>query len=533
MTGNLLRDRPPPQSADEQIEKLSTDLVEAYEALTLVYRTVSNLGGLFRLEDITAYLVNQALEAAEADSAALYLQHGDNSYPLAIARDGLELRLAADAPARLLQLGRPLFFHGELAAEYTRLGARPIRHVLAAPLETGGRTLGILVLERDGEERFTTGDVKLVFALCGLTAVAVANFQHYRAVNYEREMLEGVIREIGDGIVVTDHEFRSRLTNEAARRFLGITDAEPEGFDVLGRLGAYQLSVTAEELRNDDSVIREFTAESFDQRRPVVLRCAAFRARLGTEAEPIQVLCLRDITVEHRAAQSQREFMSLAAHKLRTPLTKIMGLLPLARDPDADGAIKTEAFQGIDRGAEELRDLVNGVLQFVEFRQGSRVLQSVDLEQLLVVVFESVRERRRDRRIEEIVEIRPGLPTVYGSRQMLFTLLEQLIDNAIKFTPSSQPMVKVLLEPLGADRVRIQVEDRGEGIPRDLLRRMFRPFFQRDEEFTGQAEGTGLGLMLVRQVVDRHGGRLSAESDPGSGSRFTVELSVRSEEATT
>ncbi len=522
-------DEPRPADTVDQIEKLSADLVEAYEALTLVYRTVSNLGGLFRMEDITAYLVNRALEAVEASSGALFLARGDAIFELSTERNGLAERLREDAARRLLQLGRPLFFHGDLAAEYSRPGGEPIAHLLSAPLETGGRTLGVLVLERAGEERFTTGDTKLVGALCGLTAVAVANFQHYRAVNYERGMLEGVIREIGDGIVVMGGRWRARLTNQAARALLGVADREPEGYDVLERLGTFQLSVPLAELRACQNQSREFIAESRDRRRPLVLAGKTFQARLGTDGEPIRVLCLRDVTRAHREEAAQRDFLSLASHKLRTPLTKILGLLPLARDRAADDALRGEAFRGIDGGAEELRSLVDGVLQFVEFRQGQRVVQPIVLARLVPEVIAAVKERRPARRIDVQVDVAPDTPVVHGSRQMLFTMLDRLVDNAVKFTPGGAAFVSVRIGPGEGRTARIVVEDRGEGIAPELLSRLFQPFSQRDEEFTGQAEGAGLGLMLVREVVERHGGKLAAESRLGAGTVFTAEIQTGSE----
>ena len=519
--------------AREQIDKLSSDLVEAYEALTLVYRTVSNLGALFRMEDITAYLVNMASEAVEGSSGALFLARGDGGFELSASRGGLAERLSDDAPAKLLQLGRTLFFHGELAIQYARPGAAPTTNLLAAPLETGGRTLGVLVVARDEEDRFTTGDTKLVAALCGVTAVAVANFQHYRAVSYERAMLEGVIREIGDGIIVTDDDWSTRMTNAAGRRLLGVLEGEAEGYDLIARLAAFELSVPPEELRSAAEDAVDFSAVSLDRRRPLVLQGKAFRARLGADGAPIRVLCLRDVTQEAQQASAQRDFLSLASHKLRTPLTKILGLLPIARDDSCDVDLKSEAFAGIDSGAEELRDLVDGILQFVEFRQGNRVVQSVDLLEVTSEAIDWVRERRRMRGFNVSVDCTAEQPVVQGSRQMLFTMMGHLIDNAVKFSRAGDVAeIRVTIKPGASDgNIRIDVADRGEGIAPELLRTLFQPFSQRDEEFTGQAEGAGLGLMLVRQVVAQHSGELHAASDLGLGSTFSVALPMADPES--
>ncbi len=518
-----------PIDLQDPIEKLSTDLVQAYETLSVVYQTVSSLGGLFKVEDITSYLVNRVLEAVQATHAILYFTRPDG-FDVACERGGLGSRLTAQAPRQFLLLGRPFFFDGERARTYLDDPSGSRMHLLSAPLETGGRTLGVLIVARDVDERFTTNDAKLVGALCALTAVAVANFQHYRAVSYEREMLERVVAQIGDGIVVSDRRWRSRLTNGAARRYLGVADGEPEGYDVLERLHSFHLSVPPSSLRDDGRERLDFMAESRDRRRQLVLAVSMFRARVGADGEAIRVVCLRDVTREVREADAQRDFLSLASHKLRTPLTKIMGLLPLARDPTAGQDVQSQAFEGIDEGAEELRRLVDGVLQFVEFRQGLQIVQDVDLRMLVNDVIEDVRGRRPNREVVVQVEIDPNAARVRGSRYMLFALFSQLVDNAVKFTPGPRAFVHVSIERMNPARVRVIVTDRGEGIAPELLSRLFEPFSQRDEEFTGQAEGAGLGLMLVRQAVERHGGVVRAESRLAVGSVFTVELPVDCEQ---
>lgn len=524
---NTLTTHSDPEEA--QLDKLSADLVEAYETLTLIYRTVSSLGGLFRLEDIAGYLLNRSLEATQGTSGLVLLRGGDGHYSTIAQRGDARDRLHQDAAGRCHTFGRAMFFHGPLAADFTRTGAPAIRNLLCSPLETGGRVLGMLLLLRDADEQFTTGHAKLVGALCGLAAVAVANFQHYRAVNYEREMLEGVIREIGDGIVVTDESFHTRMTNAAARVFLEVSESEPEGFDALTRLGRYELSVSEAQLRAGDLVPAAFHASSRDPRRPLVLQGKVLRSRLGTDGTPIRILCLRDVTQEQRDASAQRDFLSVASHKLRTPLTKVLGLLPIARDAQAGDEVKESAFDGIESGANELRELVDGVLQFVEFRQARRVVRAVRIADLLEEALREVRSNRRDRDIE--VELRiEGDPIVEGSWQMLRTMVGHLLDNAVKFSVGARAWVSVDVE-VSADRgVRIAVGDRGDGIAPELLNRLFEPFSQRDEEFTGQADGAGLGLMLVRLAVEKHGGRLFAESRLGAGSRFVVELPFRHEE---
>lgn len=516
---------------DAQIDKLTADLVSAYETLTLVYRTVSNLGTLFRLEDITAYLVNRAVEAVDAVAAGLYLSGSAAGLELVEERGDFRRKIDGSAARRLADAGKPFFCSSLDAAEYLAPSAASGVQLMSSPLETGGRNLGLLVLLRSDAEPFTTGDSKLVAALCGVSAVAVANFQHYRAVNYEREMLESVIREIGDGIVVADERWRSQLTNSVARTFFAMTEQDAEGFDVVERLAAFRLSIAAEELREETGGLAEFFAESTDPRRPLVLGCKSFAARFGADGKPIRVLRMRDATRERRQAEAQRDFMSLASHKLRTPLTKILGLLPIARDAASPADLRHEAFDGIEQGGTDLARLVEGVLQFVEFRHGTAVRAVVDLGVLAREALAEVTERRAGRQIEAELRIDAHTPAIIASPWMMRTLFLHLLDNAVKFSSGPVARVAVRIGPTAGDRVQIAVVDHGEGIAPEVLQRLFAPFSQRDEDFTGQAEGAGLGLLLVREIVERHGGEIAAQSTLDVGSRFVALIPVAPREA--
>lgn len=509
-----------------QIDKLSTDLVEVYEALTMVYGSVAVLGGLFQIDEITGYLVDRSVDALMANGAALYLARPDGTYACVAQREGLAAHLAADGPRVLQDKRRAMFHNGEAAAAVLRPEA-PRFNLVSAPLETGGKVLGVLAVARPPQESFTTGDAKLIGALCGVTAVAIANFQYYRAVDQQRETLEGVMRESAEGIVVADANWSARFANAAARGFLGKPGSE--AFDALARLEAFSLDRPLAAIRSGAADAREFLAESTDPRRPLVLRCKALDARIGTEAEPVRVLFLRDVTREHREAEAQRDFLSLASHKLRTPLTCILGMLPMAET--GDDALRTEALRDIGTSAEQLRALVDGILQFVEFKSGPRVEQDVRLDALAYDAFSEVMGRRPAKRPRLDLDVSADLPIVRGSRLQLRTLLMHVLDNAVRFDPADAPVVTARIAALDGDRVRIEVADHGDGMAPELVARLFQPFSQRDEDFTGQSDGAGFGLLLAHQVVVAHGGTLRIDSTLHQGTKVIVEIPTRRAEA--
>lgn len=516
--------QPPTAGAPElkaQIDKLSTDLVEVYEALTMVYGSVAVLGGLFQLDEITGYLVDRSVDALLANGAALYLAQSDGSFTCVAQREGLAQNIDERGPRVLLDKKRALFHNGEAATPVLRADA-PRLNLVSSPLETGGKALGVLVVSRPSQEAFTTGDAKLIGALCGVTAVAIANFQYYRAVDHQRETLEGVMRESAEGIVVADARWNARFANAAARGFLGASPSE--SFDALARLEGFALDHPSSAIRAGAADAREFLAESTDPRRPLVLRCKALDARFGTEAEPVRVLFLRDVTREHREAEAQRDFLSLASHKLRTPLTCILGMLPMAEA--GDDALRTEALHDIGASAEHLRALVDGILQFVEFKSGPRVEQDVRLDALAYEAFAEVVARRPTKRPRLDLSAAADLPLVRGSRLQLRTLLLQVLDNAVRFDASDAPVVSAQVTRVDGDRVRIEIADHGEGMAPELVARLFQPFAQRDEDFTGQADGAGFGLMLAHQVVVAHGGTMQVDSTLHRGTKVVVELPI-------
>lgn len=508
-----------------EIEKLSQDLGDAYEQLTLIYKTVRHLGASFELETIARQLVERATESlTSADAeAALFLRNLDGAFQFIAGDEALARSIDSNGLKRFGNLKAPTFFTGPIASAL-QTGSSQREHLLASPLEAGGHLVGLLILARVRGARFTTVESKLLGALCSVTAVAVANWQHYNAIQHEREMLEGVIREIGDGIVVSDARWHARMTNPAAASFLSL-GTETSDYDVVARLQSFATTIDLETLRRGELPSEEFTATSTDPRRPLVLSVSTFRARLGASSEPVLVLRMRDTTREHIDAEAQRDFMSLASHKLRTPLTKILGLLPLLADGCESDRERMETIQGIESGASELSRLVDGVLEFVEYRRGNTARESLDFAAIVTHAVAEVERARPNRSAIDLV-ITSELPPVIGSPRMLERMVFNLIDNAVKFGRGSDEPVRVELSAIGHERLRLTIEDHGEGIAPELVKRLFHPFSQRDLGFTGQDEGAGLGLLLAREAANLHAGSITAESKLGIGSRFVVEIAT-------
>jgi two-component system OmpR family sensor kinase len=229
----------------------------------------------------------------------------------------------------------------------------------------------------------------------------------------------------------------------------------------------------------------------------------------------------------HSSQQSQRDFVANVSHELKTPLTSIQGFAQAILDGTVDDREGREHAAGvIFEEADRLRRLVEDLLDLARMDAGQVDFkrERLDLRRLL----QTVSERLAVGADEAAVQIELGkldLPGIVGDGDRLAQVFTNLLDNAVKHSPAGS-RVGVWGEAAHG-WVSIHVDDSGPGIPPAELSRIFERFYQLDKARPGGRDrGAGLGLAISREIVRNHGGRLSAQSEPGRGSRFTVQLPV-------
>ncbi|HYS81038.1 MAG TPA: HAMP domain-containing sensor histidine kinase [Anaeromyxobacteraceae bacterium] len=229
---------------------------------------------------------------------------------------------------------------------------------------------------------------------------------------------------------------------------------------------------------------------------------------------------------------AQTELHANVAHELRTPLARIRLALELAESGDA--AVARESLGEIAEDLSELEALVDDILASarMELARGSvnagappLRLAPLEIGQVVSGAADRLRHRHPRRRID--VQLEPDLPGLQGDPGLLRRALDNLVDNARKYSPPGST-IRLRAARRGADIV-VEVIDSGEGIPAEDLARLFTPFFRGDKSRTRATGGVGLGLSLARRIVEAHGGTLSAESAPGIGTTMTVTLPANGE----
>ena len=239
-----------------------------------------------------------------------------------------------------------------------------------------------------------------------------------------------------------------------------------------------------------------------------------------------RLLVLREITGEREAEHAKQDFFALVSHELRTPLTAILGYIELVLAEDELDPEHERHLAVVERNAQRLLRLVGDLLFAAQVDRGSLALEpgAVDLPQLVRDAVALARPRAAEVGIELVEEIAP-LPPCLGDRDRLAQVLDNLLSNALKFTPPAGCVEVRLATRDGA--AELTVADTGVGILGDELPHLFDRFYRATNATAGAVPGLGLGLMIARAIAEGHGGTIAVVSEVGVGTTFTVSLPLR------
>lgn len=226
-------------------------------------------------------------------------------------------------------------------------------------------------------------------------------------------------------------------------------------------------------------------------------------------------------------SQMKANFVSNISHELRTPLTHVKGYLELLIT-ESLGAITSEqrhALSVSQRATGKLESMIEDLIMFSLASRGelSMKLDLVDIRRLISLAAKSATSKAEERGVTLQITTPDHLPPVQADPEKLGWVVNQLLDNGIKFTPSGGS-VTIAVKEEGSNLVQVSVSDTGIGIPQERMKEIFEPFHQLDGSSTRRYGGTGLGMSLVRQIIEAHGSLLDVKSAEGKGSVFKFPL---------
>jgi signal transduction histidine kinase len=513
--------------------------IQELEVLGAIARLSSQPGPV---EKIGGDILDTAAPAVGADAAVLLLLDPDRRFLRAKAASGVPeelwrtfvIEVSDDFNQGLLAQGRPVVV-GDVARERRlkmqlarALGARS---ALVVPIRHEGNPVGTLSFYAVGTPRRFDGIAVTVAELIAAEAGDVLERTRLQEeVRDERERAARVLAHVGDGVFFVDGAGVIRLWNPAVSAVTGLSAT-----DVLGRRPHDVLpGWTAIE-----PLVPVASAPAYAAKHAETLPLDLGDRELWISISAVQfpdgtVYALRDLTEERGIERLKSEFVATVSHELRTPLAAVYGAAMTLRrkDIDLDEDHRGRLLAVIAGESDRLARIVEQVLAASRLDAGSFsfAVERCDPGPLALEVVEAARAH-----IPPGVglELSPGndLPQVAADPDMLRQVLANLVENAVKYSPSGGRVHVSLGRHEG--RVLFAVRDEGLGIPLREQERIFEKFFRLDPNLTRGVGGTGLGLYICRELVRRMGGRIWVASREGVGSTFFFELPVAGDDADT
>jgi PAS domain S-box-containing protein len=336
------------------------------------------------------------------------------------------------------------------------------------------------------------------------------------------QFLNAALRSVDDGLLIATADGQITFANRRAEEILAA-----------GTLAGRNLFETLE-LDEQDSLRRLLAARAPVEREIVrrgpppryyTLRVAAVAGSDHSDGPVLGIVAsLSDITRQHELRQTQTDVMALVSHEMRTPLTAIQGMSELLAQFEVDAPKRREMNVAINEEAKRLNRMIGDYLDITRLESGAAPLRKTPLQlpnliERAILMLEPVAALKQIRLVRQFD---PQTPVLVADADLVSRAVTNLVSNAIKYSPKGTT-VTISTAPTG-DGVRIEVADQGYGIPPEDLDRIFEKFYRIPRVQDAGVSGTGLGLALVRDIAQLHGGSVAVKSQPGVGSVFSLIL---------
>ena len=341
-------------------------------------------------------------------------------------------------------------------------------------------------------------------------------------------LIEALIGGLPQPAIVLDREGRVITFNAAAR---GVAPALRSGEPALIALRMPELvdAIRRAGKRREQQRVEFFERVPLDRWFEAFVTPVTLPETDGTQAE-LLLMTFNDLTPLRRVEEMRADFIANASHELRTPLAALLGFIETLQGPAKNDTAAREKFLAImQQQAARMARLIDDLLSLSRIELNAHLTPNtpVDLAPLVRQVTDGLQTLARDRQVEVRMAIPAEPVMVLGDRDELIRALENLVENALKYGAAGKRVDVTLSRAqtrAGAPEARIAIRDFGPGIAPEHLPRLTERFYRVDVADSRSQGGTGLGLSLVKHVLNRHGGRVSIESVPGQGATFTMHL---------
>ena len=357
--------------------------------------------------------------------------------------------------------------------------------------------------------------------------------QKVREVEAEKVKDEALLSSIGEGMVAIDADGRVVKVNQPAAATLGVGADKLNGQKITELVTFHDDQGQAVPPESQPG----FLALHHGQKTEEVYQLSRAdnpKVAVSVTSSPVRlegrtigvIMVIRDVTKEREVDRMKTEFISLASHQLRTPLSAIRWFSEMLISGDAGElqAEQKEFAQNISDSTDRMIQLVSSLLNISRIESGRIIIdpKPTDMQKLVSGIVSDLHAKIDERQQNLAISIHDGLDNINLDPRLIGQVYLNLLTNAIKYTPKGGD-ITVLVSKKG-DEIISQVSDNGYGIPKDQQDKMFQKFFRADNVAKVETDGTGLGMYLVKAIVESSGGKIWFQSEEGKGTTFWFSL---------
>lgn len=506
--------------------KLQKKLTDTELEMEIFRRLDAELSDTIELDYVFRMIMDWALRFTNADAAGLVLYDSEQD----------RLRMMANYGYRDSALERdeeiPIESSG-IAARVARSGqaeivpdvtmdkdyfsvADGIRTQLTVPIMREEKVIAVLALESRKFNGFNDDHLEFVRKLTNRAGVAVDNARLFTETRREREKLSHIVRNIADIVIVVSPDNRILLMNHSAvLAFQLSADSNYSGqlfTEVISDAGVQRLFRDAAE--NNESTNGELELPNGKFYFSYISR----HSGIG------YIIVMQDITHYKETDKLKTELIATVSHDLKQPLSVMRGYLDLLRMIHKFDDDRSKRYiENLEYAFGNMRQLIDDLLDIAYIESGLQLdIEDVDVRHIIKRCVTLYQQKALDKSLDLQVNLPESTPTVRGDEQRLQQIFNNLITNAIKYTPPNGE-VRIFAE-VRQDTVRFNVSDDGMGIGPEDQAQIFERFYRVRRPETDSIEGTGLGLAIVKSLIEAHRGKIDLQSELGVGSTFRVTL---------
>jgi len=347
----------------------------------------------------------------------------------------------------------------------------------------------------------------------------------------ERDRTVSIINGLVDGLIILDSNQKVEFLNPAAINFLKIKEEDIKGKD-FGSLKEIESLKGLVDLVLKENEIVEVDRGEYAPSKNLTLEVTTIF--LGQEKEKLgHIIVLHDITREKMVEKLKTEFVSVAAHQLRTPLAAIRWSLSLLKEENLTEEDKKDLIEKCTQSNDRMINLVNDLLNVTRIEEGRYVyeLEPKDIIEIAKSSIAAAMEEAKKKKIDfSLILPKEKLPLLEVDEEKISLAIQNLVENAVHYTLPGGIVLFKIEHNKEKGEVLFTVKDTGVGIPKDQQKRIFTKFFRAENVMRMETEGSGLGLFITKNIIESHKGKIWFESEENKGTTFYFTLPVPQKE---